>query len=466
MALGLLSRNQKLPIFLFLFSTYSIIISTSSATVVVIGNNITLSFDDVAATFAPPVKSSGISGQLYLAEPLDACSKLTNKIQTSGNSSSPFALIVRGNCSFEDKVRGAQRAGFRAVIVHDNEDGGGLVARTSGGIKIPAIFVTKASGEKLSKYAVQENTVLWLIPSFENSAWSIMVISFISLLAMSAVLATCFFVRRHRIRRERPVQQSREFHGMSRRSVKAIPSLIFTAVTEEYCTSATCAICLEDYNVGEKIRVLPCKHKFHTSCVDLWLTSWRTFCPVCKKDARTSNGIPPACESTPLLSSASSSVASSPLSIQSSLRSSTSLQIASPQPRGSSSTLYHSFINSPHHHQQLPRIPVSLMTMSRSSLDLRNMSSQRSASNLIFPSPYSASSLGYQISPLNPRYMSPYNPSPSPSPSPSQRTSSYLGVGSTSATRPPDNPLHYSESASSFSPFVSAHSLPAAEYEV
>lgn len=141
-----------------------------------------------------------------------------------------------------------------------------LVAGNSGGITIHAVFVTKASGEKLKRYAGLTNIEVWLIPSFENSAWSIMAISFISLLAMSAVLATCFFVRRHRIRRERPHSSLvREFHGMSSRLVKAMPSLIFTAVLEDNCTSMTCAICLEDYCVGEKLRILPCCHSkpFH-----------------------------------------------------------------------------------------------------------------------------------------------------------------------------------------------------------
>jgi len=135
------------------------------------------------------------------------------------------------------------------------------VAGNSAGIRIHAVFVSKASGEILEKYAGWTNVEIWLIPTFENSAWSIMAISFISLLAMSAVLATCFFVRRHRIRRERPrASLVREFHGMSSRLVKAMPSLIFTSVLEDNCTSRTCAICLEDYCVGEKIRILPCCH--------------------------------------------------------------------------------------------------------------------------------------------------------------------------------------------------------------
>jgi len=63
-----------------------------------------------------------------LAEPLDACTDLTNKVERHPNVSSPFALVVRGGCSFEEKVRRAQKAGFQAVIVYDNEEDGVLVA--------------------------------------------------------------------------------------------------------------------------------------------------------------------------------------------------------------------------------------------------------------------------------------------------------------------------------------------------
>ncbi|CAO2835289.1 unnamed protein product [Amaranthus hypochondriacus] len=424
----------------------------SFASVVINGGNFTLQFEDIEASFAPPLRSAGLCGKLYIAEPLDACSPLNNTVEHHGNCSSPIALIIRGGCSFENKVRRAQNAGFEAVIIYDDEDGGALVAMAGNpaGIKIHAAFVSKATGEKLKTYA-GSGVKVWMLASYESSAWSIMAISFISLLAMSGLLATCFFVRRHRVRRERPQARVREFHGMSSRLVKAMPSLIFTAVTEENCTASTCAICLEDYIIGDKLRVLPCRHKFHTFCVDAWLTSWRTFCPVCKRDARTSTGEPPASESTPLLSSNPSSVASSPFSSfrSSSVRSS-AMQIASPTPR-SHPTFQNNSISSS---RQIPRHPNSYhsqrspsISISRSSMDLRNMSSQRS-----YTSQYiSPGSMGYpSISPLNTRYVSPYIPSPS------NASSSYLG---SSSMRYP-TPLHYSESAASFSPYNSAHSLP------
>ncbi|KAM6544480.1 hypothetical protein CsatB_008927 [Cannabis sativa] len=438
--------NLVLFFWLLLFTGFSF--SLTLANVVLLGKNVTLSFGDIEANFAPAIRGSGECGILYLAQPLNACSPLSNKVQ-SINTSSPFVLIVRGGCSFEDKVRSAQKAGFKAAIIYDNEDGGILVAMAgnSAGIKVHAVFVSKASGEKLKRYAGHTDMELWLIPSFENSAWSIMAISFISLLAMSAVLATCFFVRRHRIRRERPrASRVREFHGMSSRLVKAMPSLIFTAVSEDNCTSATCAICLEDYSVGEKLRILPCRHKFHAFCVDSWLTSWRTFCPVCKRDARTSTGNPPASESTPLLSSSQVSLASSSMlsSMRSSLASSSAIQIGPSMSRSPSlsrsiaSTSY--FQQSLRSYRQSPSLGVS-----RSSMDLQNASSQRSHAYLI-----SGHSLGYpSLSPLNSRYLSTHIPSPSNASPPFVSSSTYQ-----------QNPLHCSDSAASFSPFTSAHSLP------
>ncbi|WVY97326.1 hypothetical protein V8G54_029477 [Vigna mungo] len=386
---------------LLLFFSLVSLCAMAAAKVVLIGNNITLSFDDIEANFAPTVKGSGEYGVLYLAEPLDACTDLTNKVERLPNVSSPFALVVRGGCSFEEKVRRAQKAGFQAVIVYDNEEDGVLVAMAgnSAGIRIHAVFVSKASGEILKKYAGWPNVEIWLIPTFENSAWSIMAISFISLLAMSAVLATCFFVRRHRIRRERPRA-----------------SLV----------------------------------QFHAACVDSWLTSWRTFCPVCKRDARTGLTDPPPSESTPLLSSSPASMASSVLSsVRSSLASSSAIQIARTASQTASVSRNHSIASTPYVHpstslrssyHQSPSL-----SMSRSSVDLRNASQRSLASHLNSPH-----SMGYPSLPsLNSRYMSPYIPSPS------NASVSYLGSSSHQ-----QHPLRYSESAASFSPFASTHSLP------
>jgi hypothetical protein len=41
-----------------------------------------------------------------------------------------------------------------------------------------------------------------------------------------------------------------------------------------------CSICTEDFRVGEDVRVLPCDHKFHPTCIDPWLVDVSGTCPL------------------------------------------------------------------------------------------------------------------------------------------------------------------------------------------
>ncbi|KAI9203870.1 uncharacterized protein BJ171DRAFT_599769 [Polychytrium aggregatum] len=56
-----------------------------------------------------------------------------------------------------------------------------------------------------------------------------------------------------------------------------------------------CAICIEEFECGSRVRELPCRHYFHDTCVDPWLTKHTRLCPICKQDvvelqAGTSSG--------------------------------------------------------------------------------------------------------------------------------------------------------------------------------
>jgi len=47
-----------------------------------------------------------------------------------------------------------------------------------------------------------------------------------------------------------------------------------------------CSICLNDVQVGERVRRLcGCRHVFHKSCIDLWLLR-NAECPLCKRDVK------------------------------------------------------------------------------------------------------------------------------------------------------------------------------------
>lgn len=47
----------------------------------------------------------------------------------------------------------------------------------------------------------------------------------------------------------------------------------------------TCAICLDTYQDGDRLTVLPCRHAFHTGCIRPWLSGKSGVCPMCKREA-------------------------------------------------------------------------------------------------------------------------------------------------------------------------------------
>ncbi|KAH9309082.1 hypothetical protein KI387_036993, partial [Taxus chinensis] len=256
----------------------------------------------------PRISGVGLMGVLYVAQPSNACVEIGNPAPKDVQYA-PILLVERGECTFEKKVLIAQEAGYAAVIVYNNEDGEELVTMSgeSGGIHINAVFVSKETAIMLLQYVNDADTRCYIFPAFENTAWSVMAVSFLSLLAVSAVLLTFFFVRRYRIRHiSSRFLLNREPHGLSTCEVKALPSITFKSLEGSGTTDA-CAICLEDYEVGEKLRILPCNHDFHALCVDKWLTTRRAFCPICKRDSHSKSSVDPPSEQTPLLSPVSRS---------------------------------------------------------------------------------------------------------------------------------------------------------------
>ncbi|KAG6602584.1 RING-H2 finger protein ATL72, partial [Cucurbita argyrosperma subsp. sororia] len=71
--------------------------------------------------------------------------------------------------------------------------------------------------------------------------------------------------------------------GLKKSALRQIPVAVYGSESGKGIRETDCPICLGDFIVGEKIKVLPkCNHEFHVRCIDTWLAS-HTSCPTCRQ---------------------------------------------------------------------------------------------------------------------------------------------------------------------------------------
>ncbi|XP_065841048.1 E3 ubiquitin-protein ligase RNF13-like [Oscarella lobularis] len=243
-------------------------------------NNTTIQFKSIAASFGPPIPDNFL-GKLAYATPSNACEEV--KEAPKSGEDDPygwFAIVDRGDCNFDTKVVHCQNANYHAVVVVNGDNnlepmGGGDEARY---VLIPSTMVTKDTGDYLKEHAVGTQNASVIVQLTQEDfylSWDVYLVPFSVIVGLCIFLTVTFVIvkvvshRRH-VRRWR----------FPRASLKKIPTRRYKEGTDR---EESCAICLEDYKNGDKIRVLPCQHIYHSKCVDPWLTRSKRQCPVCKR---------------------------------------------------------------------------------------------------------------------------------------------------------------------------------------
>lgn len=68
-------------------------------------------------------------------------------------------------------------------------------------------------------------------------------------------------------------------------AVESLPVKLYTKLQKHQNEDAEqCYICLLEYEEGDLMRLLPCQHDFHKTCVDKWLKEIHRVCPLCRGD--------------------------------------------------------------------------------------------------------------------------------------------------------------------------------------
>ena len=70
--------------------------------------------------------------------------------------------------------------------------------------------------------------------------------------------------------------------------VRSLPSVVVTEadVANDNNVVVVCAVCKDEFGVGEGVKVLPCSHRYHGECIVPWL-GIRNTCPVCRYEFPT-----------------------------------------------------------------------------------------------------------------------------------------------------------------------------------
>ncbi|XP_058447767.1 E3 ubiquitin-protein ligase RNF13 [Malaya genurostris] len=280
----LLVRSLLTNYYLLVLLSSVFLLRSADADILVYQNDQLLEeFRDFPATFGEDIPESGLKVRAVPADPIDGCSTLvgppdniTSIIGYGGPTR--FAVIIqRYNCSFEDKIRNAQNAGFAAVIVHNvgSNDLERMSANHAEDIIIPSVFIGESNGLYIiENFMYPLNFALIITDDVPFNINNNLIIPFAIVVGMCFIIMICFMIIRLIRERRRMLR-----HRLPNSVLKKIPIVKF-AKGMHY---ETCAICLDDYIDNERLRVLPCHHAYHVKCIDPWLTKNRRVCPICKR---------------------------------------------------------------------------------------------------------------------------------------------------------------------------------------
>lgn len=147
------------------------------------------------------------------------------------------------------------------------------VTQHEGDSIVLSFYNSGSSDTSLSVKAVKEQGQ----SSLEDLSMEVGVGGFLVILVLG-ISSGCFHATFRRLRSSSPSQY---FPGIPQPRIDALYPLRLYREVAPFGVADDCSICLEKYTEKSDVRVLPCLHAYHNSCIDSWFRDNQTCC-LCK----------------------------------------------------------------------------------------------------------------------------------------------------------------------------------------
>ena len=261
----------------------------------------------------------GVEGNLYYSE-VQCGDGFPHPVTNSS-----ILLVNNYSDCILQKIALAQQAGYDCLLSYEEDDSNSSIPRSVSETGFPVAVITSKVANKIiaSVQASNGSYTNYTVTITGSIVIGIIIVSICSCFSCTLIctlicscICCCICVKRNRARnryREVPEYATRPAPRRQRGDAEIVESILrhlqemeenHTALGADRAKSIpetrylkawngeeTCAICVDDFVKGVRIKTLPCDHKFHSKCIDEWLSNYSSLCPLCKLDLRSAGNL-------------------------------------------------------------------------------------------------------------------------------------------------------------------------------